>query len=121
LGQPPTRLFCVQHQYEDAYWQRQGELSYAEAAPRGSSALKLPKLLQFFTGNIGLRHVRHLHARIPNYNLQRAHDDNAIFGGVPAVSIRDGVRAVKFRLWDEDTGQLVTFAQASLNPQGGLT
>jgi omega-6 fatty acid desaturase (delta-12 desaturase) len=114
-------LFYVQHQYEHAYWQRQGEWSYAEAALRGSSYLKLPKLLQFFTGNIGLHHVHHLHARIPNYNLQRAHDDNAIFAGVPAVSIRDGVRAVKFKLWDEDTGQLVTFAQANLHPQRALT
>jgi len=110
-------LFYVQHQYEDAYWQRQGEWSYAEAALRGSSYLKLPKLLQFFTGNIGLHHVHHLQARIPNYNLQRAHDDNAIFAAVPAVSIRDGVRAVKFKLWDEDRGQLVTFAHANPYPQ----
>ena len=56
-----------------------------------------------------------------NYNLQRAHDDNAIFAGVPAVSIRDGVRAIKFKLWDEDTGQLVTFAQANIQPQRALT
>ena len=110
-------LFYVQHQFEDAYWQRHGEWSYAEAALRGSSYLKLPKLLQFFTGNIGLHHVHHLNARIPNYNLQRAHDANAIFAGVPTISIRDGLRAVKFKVWDEETGQLVTFAQADLYPQ----
>jgi omega-6 fatty acid desaturase (delta-12 desaturase) len=105
------------HQFEHAYWQRQGEWSYAEAALRGSSYLKLPKLLQFFTGNIGLHHVHHLHARIPNYNLQRAHDTNAIFAAVPTMSIRDGVHAVKFKLWDEDRGQLVTFAHANPYPQ----
>jgi omega-6 fatty acid desaturase (delta-12 desaturase) len=109
-------LFYVQHQFEDAYWQRQSEWTYAEAALRGSSYLKLPKVLQFFTGNIGLHHVHHLHARIPNYNLQRAHDANGIFASVPAVSIRDGLRAVKFKLWDEETRQLVTFAQANLPP-----
>jgi omega-6 fatty acid desaturase (delta-12 desaturase) len=114
-------LFYVQHQFADAYWQRQGAWSYTEAALRGSSYLKLPKLLQFFTGNIGLHHVHHLNARIPNYNLQRAHDANAIFAGVPAVSIRDGVRAVKFKLWDEETGQLVTFTHANLHPQRVLT
>jgi omega-6 fatty acid desaturase (delta-12 desaturase) len=114
-------LFYVQHQFEDAYWQRQGEWSYAEAALRGSSYLKLPKLLQFFTGNIGLHHVHHLNPRIPNYNLQRAHDANAIFAAVPTVSIRAGVRAVKFKLWDEDTGQLVTFAHANSHPQRVLT
>jgi omega-6 fatty acid desaturase (delta-12 desaturase) len=61
-------LFYVQHQFADAYWQRHGEWSYVEAGLRGSSYLKLPKLLQFFTGNIGLHHVHHLNARIPNYN-----------------------------------------------------
>jgi omega-6 fatty acid desaturase (delta-12 desaturase) len=112
-------LFYVQHQFEDAYWQRHGEWSYAEAALRGSSYLKLPKLLQFFTGNIGLHHVHHLNPRIPNYNLQRAHDANAIFASVPTVSVRAGLRAVKFKLWDEDAGQLVTFTQANLHPATG--
>ncbi len=114
-------LFYVQHQYEDAYWQRQGGWSYTEAALRGSSYLKLPKLLQFFTGNIGLHHVHHLNPRIPNYNLQSAHDANAIFAGVPTISIRDGIRAVKFKVWDEESAQLVTFAQADLYPHRVLT
>lgn len=114
-------LFYIQHQFDNTYWQRGRDWSYAEAALRGSSYLRLPKLLQFFTGNIGLHHVHHLNARIPNYNLQRAHDNNAIFADVPTVSIRDGIRAVKFKLWDEETGQLVTFAQASLHPQPLLT
>ena len=67
-------LFYVQHQFEDAYWQSGDEWSYDDAALRGSSYLKLPTVLQFFTGNIGLHHVHHLNARIPNYNLPRAHD-----------------------------------------------
>lgn len=65
-------LFYVQHQFEDTYWQSGEDWSYADAALQGSSYLKLPKVLQFFTGNIGLHHVHHLSARIPNYNLQRA-------------------------------------------------
>ena len=68
--------------------------------------------LQFFTGNIGLHHVHHLNARIPNYNLQRAHDENPVFRDVPTLSLRDGLRAVKLKLWDEEAGRLVTFAQA---------
>jgi acyl-lipid omega-6 desaturase (Delta-12 desaturase) len=114
-------LFYVQHQFENVNWQRHHEWSYADAALRGSSYLKLPKLGQFFTANIGLHHVHHLNSRIPNYNLQRAHDANVIFAGVPTVSIRDGLRAVNLKLWDEDTGQLVSFAQANLHPQRLLT
>jgi omega-6 fatty acid desaturase (delta-12 desaturase) len=106
-------LFYVQHQFEDAYWQSDESWSYADAALRGSSYLKLPKLLQFFTGNIGLHHVHHLNARIPNYNLQRAHDQIPIFHDVPTISLGDGLRAVRLKLWDEDRALLVSFADAA--------
>jgi acyl-lipid omega-6 desaturase (Delta-12 desaturase) len=105
-------LFYVQHQFEDAYWESAEDWTYADAALRGSSYLKLPKALQFFSGNIGLHHVHHLSARIPNYNLQRAHDENPIFHGVPVLSLADGLRAVRYKLWDEDSGRLVTFSEA---------
>jgi len=105
-------LFYVQHQFEDAYWQRGVDWSYADAALRGSSYLKLPRVLAFFTGNIGLHHVHHLNARIPNYNLRRAHDANPMFAAVPTLSLWDGLHAVRFKLWDEQAGRLVTFAQA---------
>ena len=105
-------LFYVQHQFEDAYWQSGSEWSYADAALRGSSYLKLPKVLQFFTGNIGLHHVHHLDAGIPNYNLQRAHDAMPMFHDVPTLSLRDGLAAVRLKLWDEDASRMVTFAQA---------
>ena len=106
-------LFYVQHQFEDAYWQSAADWDYSAAALRGSSYLKLPRVLQFFTGNIGLHHVHHLNSRIPNYNLQRAHDENAIFRQVPTLSLWDGLRSVRLKLWDEEHGKLVTFAQAA--------
>jgi omega-6 fatty acid desaturase (delta-12 desaturase) len=105
-------LFYVQHQFEDTYWERRDDWSYTDAALRGSSYLKLPQPLQFFTGNIGLHHIHHLSARIPNYNLQRAHDEIPALQSVPTLSVRDGLRAVRFKLWDEQQLQLVTFAQA---------
>jgi omega-6 fatty acid desaturase (delta-12 desaturase) len=104
-------LFYVQHQFEGAYWEATGAWSYADAALRGSSYLKLPKVLQFFSGNIGLHHVHHLNARIPNYNLQRAHDENEIFHGVPTLTFRDGLHAVRLKLWDPERGQMVGFQQ----------
>ncbi|MDQ6777713.1 MAG: fatty acid desaturase, partial [Actinomycetota bacterium] len=97
---------------EGVYWESGERWSYADAALRGSSYLKLPKLLQFFSGNIGLHHVHHLSARIPNYNLQQAHEENPMFHGVPTLSLADGIRAVRLKLYDEDRGRMVTFAQA---------
>ncbi len=105
-------LFYVQHQFEDVYWQSSDDWSYADAALRGSSYLRLPKLLQFFTGNIGVHHVHHLSARVPNYNLQRAHDDNPIFHDVPTLSLWDGLRTVRLKLYDEERRRLVTWAEA---------
>jgi acyl-lipid omega-6 desaturase (Delta-12 desaturase) len=105
-------LFYVQHQFEDVYWERGDGWSYADAALRGASYLRLPKVLQFFSGNIGLHHVHHLSARIPNYNLQRAHDENEFFHSVPTLSLWDGIRALRLKLWDEEREKLVTFAEA---------
>jgi acyl-lipid omega-6 desaturase (Delta-12 desaturase) len=106
-------LFYVQHQFEDAYWESSGEWSYADAALRGSSYLKLPKVLQFFTGNIGLHHVHHLSSAIPNYRLQRAHDENPVFHDVPVLTFMDGMRATRLKLWDPQRRRLVTWAEAA--------
>jgi len=105
-------LFYVQHQFEDTYWESNENWEYADAAIRGSSFLKLPRVLQYFTGNIGYHHVHHLSARIPNYNLQRAHEEIDLFRDVPTLTIRDGLRATRLKLWDEKHGRLVTFAEA---------
>lgn len=112
-------LFYVQHQFEDAYWQSADDWDYTEAALCGSSYLKLPRLLEFFTGHIGFHHVHHLNARIPNYNLRRAHRENSIFHQVPELSLLDGLRAVHLKLWDQDQGKLVSFADARQPRRGG--
>src|SRR3954447_2007572 len=111
-GSAGVFLFYVQHQFEDVYWESSERWTYEDAALRGSSYLKLPGVLRFFTGNIGFHHVHHLNARIPNYRLPRAHADNPVFHSVPVLSPWDGMRAVRLKLWDERTGRLVTFRDA---------
>ena len=105
-------LFYVQHQFEDVYWESTDSWSYTDAALEGSSYLKLPKVLQFFSGNIGLHHVHHLNARVPNYNLQAAHDENEVFAGVPVLTLRDSLKCPRLKLIDTDTGRLLTWAEA---------
>ena len=102
-------LFYVQHQFEDAYWESHENWDYATAAVQGSSHLRLPRVLQWFTGSIGLHHVHHLGPRIPNYMLQRAHDENAIFHAAPVMTIRKGVRALMLTLYDEQERQMIRF------------
>ena len=105
-------LFYVQHQFEDVYWECSENWKYADAAIRGSSFFKLPRILQYFTGNIGFHHVHHLSARIPNYNLQRAHEDLDLFRDVPTLTLTEGIRTTRLKLWDERQGRLVSWAQA---------
>jgi omega-6 fatty acid desaturase (delta-12 desaturase) len=104
-------LFYVQHQFEDVYWESGESWRYADAALRGSSYLELPQPFQFFTGNIGLHHVHHLSTKVPNYNLQRAHDENPIFRNVPVLTVRDGAAAVRLKVIDPDSGRLLTWSE----------
>ena len=105
-------LFYVQHQFEDTYWQAHADWRYDHAALAGSSYLKLPGVLRFFTGNIGFHHVHHLSVGIPNYNLQAAHNGTDRLQAVPELTLRQGLRAPSLKLWDEQRGRLVTFREA---------
>jgi omega-6 fatty acid desaturase (delta-12 desaturase) len=105
-------LFYVQHQFEDTYWRAHADWRYDRAALEGSSYLKLPRVLQFFTGNIGFHHVHHLSVGIPNYNLQRAHEETEHLYAVPELTLRDGLRTTRLKLWDERSRRLVTFREA---------
>jgi omega-6 fatty acid desaturase (delta-12 desaturase) len=109
-------LFYVQHQYPGSYWVHTDDWSYTDAALYGSSYLALPRVLQFFTGNIGFHHVHHLNPKIPNYNLQRAHEEQPFLQAVPALSLVDGLRATRLKLYDEDTGRIVTWNELRARP-----
>lgn len=108
-GAVGTWLFYVQHQFEGVYWERQEEWDFAEAALKGSSFYKLPKVLQWFSGNIGFHHIHHLSPRIPNYNLERCHNAEPLFQTVPAVTFFGSLKSMTFRLWDERCHKLVGF------------
>jgi len=103
-------LFYVQHQFEDAYWKDHGEWDYATSAIRGSSYFKLPAVLQWFTGNIGLHHVHHLGPRIPNYKLERCHTENPLFHQVTVLTLRQSLATMRLALWDEESQRLVGYS-----------
>jgi omega-6 fatty acid desaturase (delta-12 desaturase) len=102
-------LFYVQHQFEDTYWEGHATWEYASAAMEGSSYYKLPRILEWMTGSIGLHHLHHADPRIPNYNLRRCHDDNEEFQHATQITLRGSLRSAKLRLWDEEQGRLVGF------------
>jgi len=102
-------MFYVQHQFEDVYWERDENWDFTTAALRGSSFYKLPKVLQWFSGNIGFHHIHHLSSRIPNYNLESCHQADPMFAQVKPITLRSSLKSLTFRLWDEQRGRLVGF------------
>ncbi len=111
-------LFYVQHQFEEAYWEPHQDWDYVTAALKGSSHLHLPDLLQWFTGHIGMHHIHHLAPKMPNYRLQRCHDENPVFQDAPVVTVRSGMAALRLALWDEDRQRLSRFDEIVV-PAGG--
>ncbi len=102
-------LFYVQHQVEDIYWARHEHWDPLQAALAGSSYYRLPKVLQWFSGNIGLHHIHHLRPRIPNYNLQQCHDEIPALQAVAPLTLWRSFKCASLKLWDETAQTLVSF------------
>lgn len=104
-------LFYVQHQFEGAHWEREADWNFHVAAVAGSSYFKLPRILQWFSGNIGLHHVHHLCSRVPNYRLQACLDAAPELHRVAKlITLRDSLRCWQLTLWDEHRRVLVGIA-----------
>jgi len=102
-------LFYVQHQFEGVKWERHGEWDYAAAALEGSSFYKLPRILQWFSGNIGFHHIHHLSPRIPNYNLEKCYNEGPVFPRVTTVTLLSSLKSLTLRLWDESNHRMVGY------------
>jgi omega-6 fatty acid desaturase (delta-12 desaturase) len=102
-------LFYVQHQFEDTYWAQGKDWDFTTAAMEGSSYYKLPKIMQWFSGNIGFHHIHHLNPMIPNYNLERCHYSDPFFQVAPELNLLSSLKTIKFRLWDEANCKMISF------------
>ncbi|WLR43380.1 fatty acid desaturase [Bacillus carboniphilus] len=102
-------LFYVQHTFEDSYFEEDENWEYVKAAVEGSSYYKLPKFLQWLTGNIGFHHIHHLSPRVPNYKLEEVHNNTAELQNVPTITLATSLESLKFRLWDEQQKKFVGF------------
>ncbi len=104
-------LFYVQHQFEDSYFENEEEWTYIQAAVEGSSYYKLPKVLQWITGNIGFHHVHHLSPRVPNYNLEKAHNATEDLQKATTITIGTSFKSLRYRLWDEKNKKFISFKE----------
>ena len=102
-------LFYLQHQFEDVTWFDSKDWNYQRVALTGSSYVKFPKILQWFSGNIGFHHIHHLNAGIPNYHLQKVFKENSIFREIKPITFLDSLKTLRLRLWDEKQQKMVSF------------
>jgi omega-6 fatty acid desaturase (delta-12 desaturase) len=103
-------LFYVQHQFEDAYWERDSDWNFHAAAVSGSSYFILPPILRWFSGNIGLHHLHHLCSRIPNYRLRAAFKAAPELAAIAKpITLMESLRCWQLALWDEQRRLLVRF------------
>jgi acyl-lipid omega-6 desaturase (Delta-12 desaturase) len=102
-------LFFIQHQFEDAYWKRDRDWSFSEAAVLGSSYYALPRVLHWFTGNIGLHHIHHLCSLIPNYRLQKCLAGSAELQQLNRMTLLESLQCLRWSLWDEAQSKMVNF------------
>jgi acyl-lipid omega-6 desaturase (Delta-12 desaturase) len=108
-------LFYMQHQFDDVSWERNINWDYKTAAIKGSSFLKLPYILQWFTGNIGFHHVHHLSSKIPNYNLAHCHYENEMFKDIKPIMFFKTFKALNLSLWDEASQRMTSFRKLLVN------
>jgi omega-6 fatty acid desaturase (delta-12 desaturase) len=114
-------MLYIQHQYEDTYYQSGGDWQFELAALRGSSYLELPRALAWAVGNANFHHVHHLSAKVPNYRLRPAHEEQPMFRRTPVVTVRTSIDALRLKLWDEDGASLVRFPRRRQRLHLGLT
>lgn len=113
-------LFTVQHNFEGSYASDDAHWDYYKAALDGTSYLVLPKILNWFTADIAYHHIHHLSAQIPNYNLARAHRENAhLFEGVRRIKLAEVGDAMRHILWDIAGQRLISLREYQSAKTGG--
>jgi omega-6 fatty acid desaturase (delta-12 desaturase) len=108
-------LFFAQHSFKRMHILTPEAWTYYRAAMESSSYMKLNRVMQWFTGNIGFHHIHHLNVRIPFYRLPQVMDaipelQSPVTTTLSPRDIRDCFRC---SLWDEERQQVVSYREAS--------
>jgi omega-6 fatty acid desaturase (delta-12 desaturase) len=109
-------LFYIQHQFEHTYWKRGAEWNSTHAAMQGSSFYKLPKVLQWFTGNIGFHHIHHLDEKTPNYRLPHLYRQHPEYQDVYTLTLWSSFKTAFLSIWDEEQARLISFRELKKGP-----
>ncbi len=102
-------MFYIQHQYEDAYWNKGGDWKYFEAALQGSSYFEFSRTFSWLVGNINLHHIHHLNGHIPSYRLRECFTQIPELRAVVKRTLVDIPACFRLALWDDKAKKMVSF------------
>ena len=109
-------IFRNQHTYNPAYVVKTTEWNFTDSGLVGSSLIKIPFFLKYFTGGIEYHHIHHLNSKIPGYNLHKYHHDvkttSYIFDNVKVLNITDCINNLSLNIYDEKRNLYITFDEA---------
>jgi omega-6 fatty acid desaturase (delta-12 desaturase) len=108
-------LFFAQHSFKRMHVITPKAWTFYRAALESSSYMRLNKVMQWFTGNIGYHHIHHLNVRIPFYRLPEAMAaipelQSPVTTSLMPQDIRECFQSC---LWDQDKHRMVTYREAS--------
>ena len=107
-------LFFAQHSFRRMLILSPEAWTFYRAALESSSYMRLNKMMQWFSGNIGYHHIHHLNVRIPFYRLPEA------MAAIPelqspvvtTLALRDIIACFQCSLWNEELQRMVTYREA---------
>lgn len=106
-------LFYAQHNYPNAAYHQKGDWSYYKAALRSSSYMKMNRMMEWFTGNIGYHHIHHLNPAIPFYNLKKVFNEIREVRKEADTSLTAPAiwACLKLKMWDTSTGKMISLKE----------
>lgn len=104
-------LFYAQHNFPGVSLMDEDGWTYEGAALESSSFMQMPRVLHWFTGNIGYHHIHHLNARIPFYRLPEVYKALPDLQKAKRTSLAPGdvLRCLRLKVWNVDEQRLVGY------------
>jgi omega-6 fatty acid desaturase (delta-12 desaturase) len=107
-------LFYAQHNFPGCRLFHRETWNHANAALSSSSYIRMNRLMEWFTGNVGYHHIHHLNAKIPFYRLPEAMKNMPELRspGTTTLLPTDIISCLRLNLWDPNKQRLVSYREA---------
>lgn len=102
-------LFYAQHNFPNVEFYENKNWVYEKAALESSSFMKMNRVMEWFTGNIGYHHIHHLNSKIPFYRLPEVmkHFVELQNCKITLLTPRAIHACLKLKVWDQESNKMI--------------